>query len=196
MAPDGNGGMYEALQATSLTARGISHVLVFAVDNVLARPVDPGFLGVAALNASLQVVSKAVTKKSAQESAGVFAFDPARRTCPVIEYTELDASRAGDFTMANIANHVLRLDFCRAVASDPNPFLPVHLARKDVLGHAAFKLEKFIFDAFSAEGISHALYQVDRTAEFAPLKNSSKSKEDNPETCLAALQSQPWFLHQ
>lgn len=49
MAPDGNGGIYPALQRTGALAdmrgRGVEHVHVFSIDNALVRVADPHFLG-------------------------------------------------------------------------------------------------------------------------------------------------------
>ena len=49
MAPDGNGGIYPALQRRGALAdmrrRGVEHVHVFSIDNALVRVADPHFLG-------------------------------------------------------------------------------------------------------------------------------------------------------
>lgn len=49
MAPDGNGGIYPALQRQGALAdmrrRGVEHVHVFSIDNALVRVADPHFLG-------------------------------------------------------------------------------------------------------------------------------------------------------
>lgn len=49
MAPDGNGGIYPALQRKGALAdmrkRGVEHVHVFSIDNALVRVADPHFLG-------------------------------------------------------------------------------------------------------------------------------------------------------
>lgn len=49
MAPDGNGGIYPALQRkgalADMRSRGVEHVHVFSIDNALVRVADPHFLG-------------------------------------------------------------------------------------------------------------------------------------------------------
>lgn len=47
MAPDGNGGIYTAMQTSGImeelyTTRNIKYIHVFAIDNALVRPADPG----------------------------------------------------------------------------------------------------------------------------------------------------------
>ncbi|KAJ1887744.1 UDP-N-acetylglucosamine pyrophosphorylase, partial [Kickxella alabastrina] len=53
VAPDGNGGIYEALRLSGaldwLRARGVEHVHSYCVDNCLVRVADPVFVGYAAL---------------------------------------------------------------------------------------------------------------------------------------------------
>jgi UDP-N-acetylglucosamine/UDP-N-acetylgalactosamine diphosphorylase len=49
MSPDGNGGLYEAIQNNGLIEewknKGIEYVHVMGIDNLLARPVDPVLMG-------------------------------------------------------------------------------------------------------------------------------------------------------
>lgn len=48
------------------------------------------------------------------------------------------------------------------------------------------KLESFIFDVFPAAK-SMAVVEIDRTAEFSPVKNAPGSSEDSPDTARALL---------
>lgn len=49
MAPDGNGGLYQALQVsgclTNILERRIKHLHIYGVDNMLTKSVDPAFIG-------------------------------------------------------------------------------------------------------------------------------------------------------
>lgn len=49
VAPDGNGGVYAALKASGcmnrLKTTGVECVDCFSVDNLLAKPADPVFIG-------------------------------------------------------------------------------------------------------------------------------------------------------
>ena len=51
MAPDGNGGLYTALSKSlalgDMRERGVEHLHVYGIDNVLTKSLDPGFLGAA-----------------------------------------------------------------------------------------------------------------------------------------------------
>jgi UDP-N-acetylglucosamine/UDP-N-acetylgalactosamine diphosphorylase len=56
VAPDGNGGLYQALVTSGVVAdmkkRGIQHVHAYCVDNCLVRVADPVFIGFSAARAS------------------------------------------------------------------------------------------------------------------------------------------------
>ena len=51
LAPDGNGGLYAALYKSlalrDMRQRGVEHLHVYGIDNVLTKSLDPGFLGAA-----------------------------------------------------------------------------------------------------------------------------------------------------
>lgn len=80
-APDGNGGLYRALQASGaladMRAHGVESVDCVCVDNALARSGDPTFLG-ACLSRGVDWGARVVSKASATERVGVFA----RCACP------------------------------------------------------------------------------------------------------------------
>lgn len=75
-APDGNGGVYRALEATGAIAHmvrhGVAHLDCYSVDNVLARPCDPEFLG-ACVAARAPLGARVVAKATPGERVGVFA---------------------------------------------------------------------------------------------------------------------------
>ncbi len=215
LSPDGNGGIYEAMERegilADLTAKGIEHVHMYCVDNALVRIADPHFVG-AAIESGSDCMAKSIVKTEPTESVGVFCRRPTadgeehHHRLGVAEYSELDAATAAARTadgsllhgQANIANHCFTLAFLKTLSSGDRAkeSLPIHLAYKKiphlVPGTATvetamgYKMEKFIFDVF-ALARKPLLYQCERNEEFAPLKNAPGSSCDGPEQCKAKL---------
>ena len=75
-APDGNGGVYRALQTSGcldhMREHGVRYVDCYCVDNAAARVLDPVALGAFA-EAGAQVGCRAVCKASPEEPVGGFA---------------------------------------------------------------------------------------------------------------------------
>jgi len=210
MAPDGNGGVYHALADSgaldTLEHRGVTHVHVFSVDNVLCRPCDPVFVGYC-LRKEAHVGSKVVWKSSPDEKVGVLAT---RNGAPgVVEYSELDADLASRrdasgrlvFGAGNICNHLLHIDFLVGAAASGIDVLPYHVAHKKVpYAHPetgdetpadavnAVKLEAFIFDAFCLAD-DQATLDVPRCDDFAPVKNAGLGP-NSPAAAAAAVLDQ------
>lgn len=203
LAPDGNGGVFLALERSGMLAQlereGVEWLHVAGVDNALSVPCDPVFLGFAEASGA-PVSSKSVLREDPAEKAGVFRLDAAGLP-GVAEYTEvgaLAAERASDggllFREANIASHLVRRETAARFAREG---LPWHLARKKLAhldpatGEAGTepvcKYERFLFDAFPLAG-SMSLLRASRALEFAPVKNADGG--DSPATALAALRAQ------
>ncbi|GHV16766.1 hypothetical protein AGMMS49938_17070 [Fibrobacterales bacterium] len=185
LVPDGNGGCFRALSKSKTLAwfkeLGIKFVFLYGVDNVLAKPCDPAFLGAFA-DSGKAAASKVVKKKSPEEKMGVFALKNGLPT--VIEYTELPQNRIKEFDGGNIVAHLFTIESLEKLENEP---LPWHLAVKKICGvEGAFKFEQFLFDAFPKLG-SMFLAGVEREKEFAPVKNASG--EDSPQTAVDLLTS-------
>eukprot|EP00879_Flechtneria_rotunda_P028890 GHRR01031124.1.p1 GENE.GHRR01031124.1~~GHRR01031124.1.p1 ORF type:complete len:203 (+),score=29.36 GHRR01031124.1:110-718(+) len=77
-APDGNGGLYRALQTSGtldkMQALGLEALDVYCVDNILARVADPEYLG-CCYSRGGQLGAKVVAKAFPTERVGVFAQD-------------------------------------------------------------------------------------------------------------------------
>lgn len=77
-APDGNGGLYAALEDSGtladMAARGVEALDVFCVDNILARVADPEFVGCCYGRGS-ELGARMLAKAYPQEKVGVFAQD-------------------------------------------------------------------------------------------------------------------------
>ena len=201
LAPNGHGGTLDALRSSGALAHSAQHGVetfsYFQVDNPLARPADPLFLGLHTA-AQAQMSSKVVRKREPGEKVGVIGRVDGVLGC--IEYSdlpsELQDARAADgsllFNAGNIAAHILERAFVEELTRTGLD-LPWHLARKTlrVVGEngeleerAGVKFETFVFDALGRTRSSVTL-EVDRALEFSPVKN--KDGADSPETCRADL---------
>ena len=209
-APDGNGGIFPALQSTGclddMVKRGIQHLHVFSVDNALVRPAYPAFVGYC-ISQKADCGNKSVWRAAPSEKVGVLVTKDDRPM--VVEYSELSASMASavdetgklKYGAANICSHYFSVDFIRntvltASASD----IPYHIARKKIpyWDHErsetvtpdkpnGIKLETFIFDVFPLSQ-SMAVWEVERTDEFAPVKNANaEGAADTPDTARRLL---------
>ncbi|MBM3991182.1 MAG: UDPGP type 1 family protein [Planctomycetes bacterium] len=200
LAPNGHGGSLEAFARSGALEdarrRGLRHLSYFQVDNPLAPPADPLFLGLHALEGA-SMSSKVVEKRNAGEKVGVIGRVDGQLSC--IEYTDLPSElrEARDeqgklrFGAGNIALHVLDIEFV-AELNRGGLQLPWHLARKSMevweagalVKKQGVKFETFVFDALGRSERSVTL-EVARHREFSPVKNSTG--EDSPATTRADL---------
>lgn len=201
MAPNGHGGVLAALATSNglehARRRGVQSFSYFQVDNPLAQPADPLFLGLHAQEGA-RMSSKVVQKRDAAEKVGVIGRVDGRLSC--IEYSDLPASLrearapSGDllYGAGNIAMHVIDLSFIEELTRGGLK-LPWHVAKKSMsvideggqpVRSEGYKFESFVFDALQQAGRSVTL-EVDRALEFSPVKN--RSGEDSPATARADL---------
>ncbi|MCJ1436219.1 UDP-N-acetylglucosamine pyrophosphorylase [Xylographa pallens] len=206
VAPDGNGGIYQALLMSSVRTdmrkRGIEHVHAYCVDNCLVKVADPVFIGFAA-SKDVDIATKVVRKRSAKESVGLILLKNGKPD--VVEYSEIDEATAEakdpkqpdvlKFRAANIVNHYYSFRFLETIEEWAHQ-LPHHVARKKIPyvdtdnGETVkpekpngIKLEQFVFDVFPRlELEKFASLEVKREDEFSPLKNAKGTGEDDPDT--------------
>ncbi|MFM1996367.1 MAG: hypothetical protein RLZZ111_754 [Planctomycetota bacterium] len=209
LAPDGHGGMLMALADSGgldwFRRQGAEHVVSFQVDNPLARPLDPEFLGYHLVSAA-DFTTQVVLKREPGERVGVVVEESGRHG--VIEYSdlpaELAAARLPDgrlrFHAGSIAVHAFTRPFLEAAAARGDS-LPLHRALKvvpclDADGKKvtppkpnAIKFERFIFDLMPlAKRV--CVVEIEAAEGFAPLKNPPGSTADAPEHVHAALVAQ------
>jgi UDP-N-acetylglucosamine/UDP-N-acetylgalactosamine diphosphorylase len=196
LAPNGHGGSLVALQTSgALRAageRGVEVFSYFQVDNPLAPPADPLFLGLHALDGA-QMSSKVVKKRDAWEKVGVLGKVDGKLSC--IEYSDLpeqlrlETNEHGElrYSAGNIALHVIERAFVERLVSGRLE-LPWHIAKKkiptiDAQGQPTSvdgcKFETFVFDALALTERS-TIVEVERRHEFSPVKN--KDGDDSPAT--------------
>ena len=203
-SPDGHGGTLRALDKSLalsiLEAQGIQEISYFQVDNVLAKVLDPVFIGYHA-QAGAEMSSKAVRKAYPEEKVGIIGMRGGK--LGVIEYSDLSeedmTARNPDgelkYWAGNIAIHMIQVAFVRRLENE-GIRLPFHRADKkvpfiDASGRRiepetpnGIKFESFIFDALRYA--NHAVTQeVSREEEFSPVKNASGV--DSPEKAVRDL---------
>lgn len=187
MAPDGNGGIYEALRKNSILEEmkneNIDYLGIGNVDNILINMLDPIFIGLM-VKSDYELATKTTTKVSPEEKVGAVCLIDGKPG--VIEYTEISEE------MANARNSSGELLFGEGYygCSIFSRNLLERITNK-LYFHAAFKKNEYIspngekivptapntykFEAFIFEGFNVAknmlVLSVDRNEEFAPIKN-------------------------
>jgi UDP-N-acetylglucosamine/UDP-N-acetylgalactosamine diphosphorylase len=214
VAPDGNGGLYQALIKSGVVAdmgkRGIQHIHAYCVDNCLVKVADPTFIGFSA-SKSVDIATKVVRKRNAKESVGLILQKNGKPD--VVEYSEISTEDAEakdpkdsellKFRAANIVNHYYSYEFLESIPRWVKT-LPHHVARKKIpyvdteKGETVkpekpngIKLEQFVFDCFPLLTLDKfACMEVKREDEFSPLKNAPGTGEDDPETSKKDIMKQ------
>lgn len=225
-SPDGNGGLYKALYDNSILQdfqkRGIEHIHMYCIDNILVKVGDPVFIGYSSLN-GYDVATKVVRKNDPNEKVGLIVLDKATNAPCVIEYSEIskELSEAKDpqdsqllrLRAANIVNHYYHVEFLQEMVPQwihSREFLPFHVAKKKIAytdtatgefvrpaENSGIKLEQFIFDVFPSVKLDKfGCLEVAREDEFSPLKNAPGSASDSPEMCRdkCLKRSTKWVL--
>lgn len=149
VAPDGNGGLYNALRQplspnsdrtvlSDMRQRGITSIHAYCVDNCLVRLADPVFMGYC-ITSEADCGNLVVPKLDPEEKVGVVARRDGKWA--VIEYSEIpgdlakqeDAQVEGKlaFRAGNIANHYFSIDFLEKAVKLSDQ-LAFHVARKKV----------------------------------------------------------------
>jgi UDP-N-acetylglucosamine/UDP-N-acetylgalactosamine diphosphorylase len=206
--PDGHGGAFSALVAGGeldrLVERGVTALVYIQVDNVLAPVDDPLLVGLAAVERA-DVVTKVLEKAHAEEKVGALVRVGGRDR--IVEYTELtpaDMRQTGAdgmplYRWGSPALHCWSVDFLAGLARS-GYHLPLHRSAKPLEAWAdgkvrrvdGWKYERFIFDLLPLAGRSVGM-EIDRAAEFAPVKNADGA--DSPATAveLASRQYASWL---
>ncbi|EQL03946.1 hypothetical protein G6O67_008416 [Ophiocordyceps sinensis] len=214
VAPDGNGGIYQALVASGvlddMRKRGIQHIHAYCVDNCLVKVADPVFLGFSA-SLDVDIATKVVRKRNATESVGLILSKNGKPD--VVEYSEIDKATAEaqdpkqagllKFRAANIVNHYYSFRFLESIPQWSHK-LPHHVANKKIpavdpkTGETikpespnGIKLEQFVFDVFPLLSLDKfACMEVRREDEFSPLKNARGKGEDDADTSKRDIMDQ------
>ena len=201
-APNGNGGWYASMAKTGMLRivqnAQIEWLNVFAVDNVLQRIAEPCFIG-AVIESGKVSGAKVVAKANPEERVGVLCLENGRPS--IVEYYEMTDemihSRESDGTLSYnygvILNYLFRVDKLNQTLSVK---LPLHRAFKKIPYMAAngefikpenpnaYKFETLALDMVKLQD-DCLPYEVDRSKEFAPVKN--KTGVDSVDTARELL---------
>ncbi len=206
--PDGHGGVFEALVGSGelerLRADAVEHLVYIQVDNVLAPVDDPRLVGLAVLERA-DVVTKVLEKAHPDEKVGHLVRVGGRDR--IVEYTELTPAetraRTADgelvYRWGSPAMHAWSVGFLlRLAARGYRP--PLHRSAKPLQAWIegavrkvdGWKHERFVFDLVPEAERSIGI-EIERAAEFAPVKNAEGA--DSPATAveLAHRQYVSWL---
>jgi UDP-N-acetylglucosamine/UDP-N-acetylgalactosamine diphosphorylase len=198
--PDGHGGVFDAVVRSGnlerLGAEGVEHVVYVQVDNVLAPVDDPLLVGLAVAERT-DVVTKVLPKAHPDEKVGHLVTVGGRDR--IVEYTELTPEDTRTTTpdgellyrWGSPAMHAWSVAFLRRLA-ERGYRPPLHRSAKplkawvdgEVREVDGWKLERFVFDLVSEAERSVGM-EVDRDAEFAPVKNAEGA--DSPATAVELM---------
>ena len=202
-SPNGNGGWFLSMKRAGLIDKvhelGIEWLNTFAVDNVLQRIADPVFVG-ATIASGSACGAKTVRKAAPDEKVGVMCLENGRPS--IIEYYEMTPelmetkNENGDpaYNFGVIMNYLFREKDLERIVDE---VLPVHIVEKkipclDENGNPVspaepngYKFEQLVLDMVH-ELDSCLPVEVERTREFAPIKNRTgiDSVESARELCL------------
>ena len=207
-SPDGHGGSFTALVGSGELGRlgdsGVTHLVYLQVDNVLAPVDDPVLVGLASA-AQADVVTKVLEKRHPDERVGHLVRVAGRDR--IVEYTELGSEElharalGGElvYRWGSPALHCWSVSFLAALA-DRGYRPPLHRSAKPLQAWVdgrsqqvdGWKYERFVFDLLPEADRSVGM-EIDRAAEFAPLKNAEG--DDSPATAveLAHRQYAGWL---
>jgi UDP-N-acetylglucosamine/UDP-N-acetylgalactosamine diphosphorylase len=191
-APNGNGALFQELRDSGaladMRARGVKYVDIHPIDNALARPADPAFVGAMIYEGADAAVK--VLAKRPKERMGTLCKRNGKTV--VIEYSEIPDGEEAAYRWGNTGLQFYSVNLIERAAQVE---LPYHVAVKRELivrenGEREIgevrKFERFVFDALEfCEEV--AIVACQREDEFAPIKNTSGAPEDSPETARDLL---------
>lgn len=189
-SPNGNGGWFSSMNKAGLLDKlhelGVEWLNCFAVDNVLQRIADPSFIG-ATIAENCVSGAKVVRKAAPDEKVGAMCLEDGKPS--IVEYYEMTPELLGarddngnpSYNFGVILNYLFREDKLEEIM---NHKLMLHIVEKKIPYMDAegsfvkpespngYKFEELILDMVH-EMESCLPYEVERSHEFAPIKNKT-----------------------
>ena len=189
-SPNGNGGWFSSMAKAGFVEKlhelGVEWLNCFAVDNVLQRICDPTFIG-ATISGNYASGAKCVRKVAPDEKVGAMCLEDGKPS--IVEYYDMTpellsaVDEKGDpaYNFGVILNYLFREDKLEEIMNDK---LMLHIVEKkipymDADGNLVkpespngYKFEQLILDMVH-EMDSCLPYEVERSYEFAPIKNKN-----------------------
>ena len=187
-SPNGTGGWFSSLVKAGLTEKlakmGVEWLNIFSVDNVLQKMADPVFVG-ATLQAGCVCGAKVVAKADPNERVGVLCLEDGKPS--IVEYYEMtdemihSRTKEGrlSYNYGVILNYLFELETLKRIM---NENMPMHVVEKKIpyIDEQAslvkpeepngYKFETLVLDMIRL--MDNCLsFEVDRSKEFAPIKN-------------------------
>ncbi len=187
-SPNGNGGWFSSLVKAGLTEKlakmGVEWLNIFSVDNVLQKMADPVFVGYT-LQAGCVCGAKVVAKADPNERVGVLCLEDGKPS--IVEYYEMtdemihSRTKEGrlSYNYGVILNYLFELETLKRIM---NENMPMHVVEKKIpyIDEQAslvkpeepngYKFETLVLDMIRL--MDNCLsFEVDRSKEFAPIKN-------------------------
>lgn len=194
--PDGNGHALRLFYENGIWKKwkesGVEYLNAIFVDNPLADPFDPEFVGLTE-RTGVDAALKAVERLSPDEKMGVLGENQGK--LKVIEYFEIPSDSSG-FTLSSTGMFCISMQFIQHLCEESQALMPLHLSSKSA--HVlpidqsipqpvnVWKCERFIFDLLNHVRSSTVLV-CPREKVYAPLKNACGDK--SLETVQKALLS-------
>lgn len=204
-APNGNGGCFIALKTHNilnyLKEKQIEYLNVVSVDNPLTKVLDPFFVGLT-YHKKEAMSAKAMPKNYPKEPVGVFVR--LNKKPMMIDYADLNETLAtltepnSDklvYNASNMLHYLISVDLLMKILDENYSDLinDFHIAKKKIpefnfnsqsteekfVNIPGVKFELFFNSLFLfAENL--LLFSIDRSEEFAPIKNPDEANSDNP----------------
>lgn len=187
-ASNGNGDVFYAMHKNNIISRlkenGIKYIYFGGIDNILANPMDPVFLGIM-IEQNYKIASKSIFKETAEEKEAVFCMIDGKPSILGYNFITSKMSNLKDsnekylYRDKNILAHLMEIEAVEQVAKSEleyhrvyreNTYLDINFKGEKEVKEYSFKFEKFIFDIFKKFD-DMLLLRVNKEKEFAPIKN-------------------------